>query len=210
MGHQEAGIYGDSAMVRHQDAADGGLGDLGLLGLRLVAGGLLAGHGAQKLFGWFGGYGLEGTGGWLESMGFKPGKQWAMMAGASEFGGGVLTALGLLHPLGPIASVGAMTVASLDVHGGKPIWAAEGGAELPVVNIAAALALAASGPGAFSLDRALGIKMPKEVVGLAILAVAGGILVAETREKPAPSDGAAEEAGAEIQGGEGAGAAEPL
>ena len=191
-------------------AGGSGFGDLGILGLRLVAGGLLAGHGAQKLFGWFGGYGLEGTGGWLESMGYTPGKQWAMLAGASEFGGGLLTALGLLYPLGPIATVGSMVTASLDVHAGKPIWVTEGGAELPVVNIAAALALATAGPGAFSLDRALGIKLPKELVALGVLAVAAGVVVAETREKPSPAADATEEAGAEIQGGEGAGASEPL
>src|SRR5687767_13895981 len=67
--------------------ARGRMADLGLLGLRLTAGGLLAGHGAQKLFGKFGGYGLEGTAGWLESIGLRPGKPWATLAGASEFGG---------------------------------------------------------------------------------------------------------------------------
>jgi putative oxidoreductase len=189
---------------RHESSSAGGtgIGNLGVLGLRLVAGGLLAGHGAQKLFGWFGGYGLEGTGGWLESMGFTPGKQWAMLAGASEFGGGVLTALGLLHPLGPIASLGAMATASIDVHGGKPIWAAEGGAELPVINMSIAIALATAGPGALSLDRALGIKVPKGLVALGVLAVAAGIAVAETREKPAATEGGGGEAGPELQDGE--------
>ncbi len=210
MGHHEAGTY-SGGMVGHHDAGEhdrgsmpghesganggGGIGDLGVLGLRLVAGGLLAGHGAQKLFGWFGGNGLEGTSGWLESMGFTPGKQWALLAGASEFGGGMLTALGLLHPLGPIASLGAMATASIDVHGGKPIWATEGGAELPVVYMAAAVALATAGPGAFSLDRALGIKVPKELVALGVLAVAAGIVAAETREKPAAAN-------EEVAGGE--------
>src|SRR5262245_15615338 len=87
-----------------------GPADLGLLILRLAVGGLLTGHGAQKLFGWFGGHGLEGTGGWLESIGFRPGKSWALLAGLSEFGGGALTSLGLLHPLGPLATLGAMTI----------------------------------------------------------------------------------------------------
>src|SRR5688572_23388419 len=81
--------------------------DLGLLALRLTAGGLLAGHGAQKLFGAFGGHGLEGTAGWLESIGLRPGKPWATLAGLSEFGGGALTALGLGGPLGPVALQGA-------------------------------------------------------------------------------------------------------
>ena len=218
MGRHEAGTYsGGMAGARgghepdgqhrhhHETGANGGskVGDLGVLGLRLVAGGLLAGHGAQKLFGWFGGSGLEGTGGWLESIGFTPGKQWAMLAGASEFGGGMLTALGLLHPLGPIASLGAMATAAIDVHGGKPIWVTEGGAELPVVYMAIALALATAGPGALSLDRALGIKVPKGLVALGVLAVAAGVVVAETREKPAATDsvdGATESS--ELEGGE--------
>jgi putative oxidoreductase len=155
--------------------------DLGLLVLRLAVGGLLAGHGAQKLFGWYGGHGLEGTGAWLESMGLQPGKSWALMAGLSEFGGGTLTALGLLHPVGPLATLGAMTIAAVDVHGGKPIWVTHGGAELPVTNIAAALALTLCGPGAFSLDHAFGIRMPKAVSTLAALAVAAGVAVAENR-----------------------------
>lgn len=163
----------------------GGATDLGLLGLRLVAGGLLAGHGAQKLFGAFGGPGIAGTAGWLESMGFTPGKQWAALAGASEFGGGLLTALGLLHPLGPIATVGAMSIAAFDVHADKPIWATEGGAELPVTNIAIALALATTEPGHYSLDHALGIRLPKGLVGLAALAVAAGVVAAQMRDKPA-------------------------
>lgn len=174
-----------------------GVADLGELALRLAVGGLLAGHGAQKLFGWFGGPGLEGTSGWLASIGYQPAKSWAALAGLSEFGGGALTALGLLHPLGPIATLGAMTIATIDVHGGKPVWASEGGAELPITNIAAATALALAGPGAFSLDRALGIRVPKAVAALAVLGVAAGVMVAETRSKPMPS--AAESAGAESQ-----------
>jgi putative oxidoreductase len=161
--------------------------DLGQLALRLAVGGLLAGHGAQKSFGWFDGSGLDGTSGWLASMGYRPAKLWAALVGLSEFGGGALTALGLLHPLGPIATFGAMAVATLDVRG-KPIWATEGGAELPITNIAAATAVSLTGPGAFSLDRALGIHVPKSVVTLAVLGVAAGVVVAETRPKPASVD----------------------
>src|ERR1051326_5251647 len=81
--------------------------DLGLLVLRLATGGLLSGHGSQKIFGWFNGPGLKGTAAWLESMGMQPGAPWAAAASASEFGGGALTTLGLLYPLGPIATMGA-------------------------------------------------------------------------------------------------------
>src|SRR5438067_277777 len=115
--------------------------DVGLLALRLTTGGLLAGHGAQKLFGWFGGYGPRGTGGWLESMGLRPGRPSAYLAGLSEFAGGLLTALGLLHPLGPLTMMAPMSVATGKAHWGKPIWGTSGGAELPVTNMAIATAV---------------------------------------------------------------------
>jgi putative oxidoreductase len=138
--------------------------DLGLLALRLTTGSLLAGHGAQKLFGWFGGHGMQGTAGWLESMGLRPGKPWALAAGASEFAGGVLMALGLLNPVGAAATVGAMSMATAKGHWGKPIWVTSGGAELPLTNTAIALAIAAAGPGKYSLDQALGIKLPRWLI----------------------------------------------
>lgn len=162
--------------------------DMGELVLRATTGGLLAGHGAQKLFGWFEGHGFQGTKGWLESMGFKPGHIWAALAGASEFGGGALTALGLLHPIGPIATTGAMLMATTKVHGGKPIWVSSGGAELPVTNIAIALALAMAGPGRFSLDSLLGIRLPRWIAlpGLAIVAasVLAGLKASEASAAP--------------------------
>src|SRR5919204_3486187 len=124
--------------------------NLALLILRLALGALMAGHGAQKLFGWFGGHGLQGTAGWLESMGLRPGRQWALLAGLSEFGGGVLTLLGFLNPLGPLAAIGAMGMATAKVHWGKPIWVTSGGAEFAITNAAIALALGLAGPGDFS------------------------------------------------------------
>ncbi len=146
--------------------------DLSALLLRLVTGSLLAGHGAQKLFGWFGGPGMEGTTGFMEALGLRPGKPWAVLAGLSEFGGGTLTALGLLNPLGPLGIIGAMSMASVTAHRGKPIWVTEGGAELPVTNIAVAAALMLNGPGRYSLDRALGIRLPGWLAPLGLLAVA--------------------------------------
>src|ERR687894_2549910 len=119
-------------------AKERGMSNLAALILRVVLGSLLAGHGAQKLFGSFEGPGLEGTSGFMEMLGLRPGRPWAVLAGLSEFGGGVLTVLGLLNPLGPLGVIGSMSMATTKAHWGKPIWVTEGGAELPVLNIAAA------------------------------------------------------------------------
>ncbi len=149
--------------------------DFALLMLRVVTGGLLIGHGAQKLFGSFGGPGMEGFAGFMESMGLRPGKPWAALAGLSEFGGGALTVLGLLNPLGPLGIIGAMSMAAFKVHGVRPIWAREGGGDLPVTNGVIAAALAFAGPGRYSLDRALGLRVPRRLVALAFLS---GLVVA--------------------------------
>ncbi|HJP71548.1 MAG TPA: DoxX family protein [Candidatus Limnocylindria bacterium] len=146
--------------------------DLARLIVRLVVGGLLAGHGAQKLFGWFGGGGPEKTAGMMESLDLRPGHRWAFMAGASEFGGGILTALGALNPLGPLGIIGAMTMATTKAHWGKPIWVTSGGAELPVTNMAIAAALMIVGPGKYSVDHALGIRLPRLVGVLGLIGVA--------------------------------------
>jgi putative oxidoreductase len=163
------------------------LQDTGLLLLRATTGGLLAGHGAQKLFGWFKGPGFRGTAGWLESLGLRPGRVWGSLAGLSELGGGALTALGLLHPLGEIGILASMGMATAKVHAGKPIWVTSGGAELPVTNIAAASALILAGPGRFSLDEALGVELPRWVALPGVAAVAAGIAygVISSREKEA-------------------------
>ncbi len=142
--------------------------------VRLAQGSLMAGHGAQKLFGSFNGPGLEGTSGFMEMLGLRPGRPWAVMAGLSEFGGGVLTALGLLNPLGPLGVIGAMSMATTKAHWGKPIWVTEGGAELPVLNIAVSAALMIREPDKYSLDRVLGIRLPTWVGPLGL----AGILLA--------------------------------
>ena len=149
-----------------------------LLILRLTVGGLLAGHGAQKLFGSFGGHGVDGTAGWLESMNLKPGRQWAFMAGLSEFGGGVLTAIGALNPLGPIMALGAMLMATIKVHARRPIWVTEGGAELPVTNMAAQTALILAGPGKLSFDGLLGIRVPRWFGLVALVATIASVVAA--------------------------------
>lgn len=147
--------------------------DLAFLVLRTTVGGLLAGHGAQKLFGAYGGPGVEGTTDTLDKLGLEPARPLALAAGASELGGGALTAAGLLGPLGPLAGLAAMAVASTTAHAGKPIWATKGGAELPVTNIAVLASLLIAGHGNLALDRILGIRVPRilAIPGLAAVAV---------------------------------------
>jgi putative oxidoreductase len=128
----------------------------GLLVLRLVLGLLLVGHGSQKLFGLFGGPGLAGTGPFFHSLGFRPGKPMAIVAGVSEAGAGALIALGLFTPLASAAVIGTLVVAG-SVHRTKGIWAQNGGYELSLVYVTAATALAFTGSGAYSLDNALGL-----------------------------------------------------
>lgn len=161
--------------------------DLALLLLRVVTGGLFIGHGAQKLFGSFGGNGLSGTAGWMESMGLRPGLLWTGMAVTGELGGGLLTLLGLGGPLGPILTITAMKMATFKAHSGKPIWATAGGAELPVVNITVGAALMAVGPGRYSLDRAFGIKIPGWLTALAMTG-SGIALIIGLLMEPEPSE----------------------
>jgi putative oxidoreductase len=130
--------------------------DTGLLILRVVVGALLIGHGTQKLFGWFGGHGLDGTGGFFHSLGFRPGRSMAAVAGVSEVGGGLLLALGLLTPLAGAAIVGTLLVAA-SVHLDKGLWSTNGGFELPFLYGVVAAAITIAGPGAASLDRAFGL-----------------------------------------------------
>ena len=161
--------------------------DLGLLLVRLTLGGLLAGHGAQKLFGLFEGHGIEGTGRFFEKMGLEPGEPWAFTAGVGEMGGGLLTGLGLLHPLGPISTLATMAVAYGRAHWGKPIWVTSGGGELPLTNMAIATGLILTGPGRFSLDRAFGLRTPSAFAALAALGAAAGVLVALSQPRPQPA-----------------------
>ncbi|MPY94992.1 MAG: DoxX family membrane protein [Acidimicrobiia bacterium] len=159
--------------------------NLALLGLRATLGGYLAAHGAQKLFGSFGGYGLEGTGAFFANLGLTPGKEMAAVAGATELGGGVLTALGLADPLGPVAIAGTMAAAST-THLPKGPFAANGGFELPLTNLAAALALAAVGPGRIRLGGRLSAPMSVLVTLTAVGASAyAASRVIAAQQKPA-------------------------
>ena len=149
--------------------------DAGLLIVRVVVGLLMAAHGSQKLFGWFGGHGLAGTGGFFEQLGFRPGRLFAAAAGGTELVGGLLVALGLLGPLGPALIVSVMIVAIATVHWQHGVFAQNGGYELPLVYIVTAAAIALVGNGAYSLDAVLGLSWPAEVVWVALaLGVIGG------------------------------------
>jgi len=170
--------------------------NLALLVLRGTGGVLLAGHGAQKLFGWFEGPGIEGTTGMMQHMGFRQARPWAWLAALAEFGGGTLTALGFLNPLGPMGILSAMGMATAKAHWGKPIWASKGGAELPVTNAAIATAIALAGPGDWSLDHVLGIRLPRWVLLPAFALTAGGVAAGvllsrqpqQTAEQPAAQE----------------------
>jgi putative oxidoreductase len=163
--------------------------DIALLTLRIVAGLLFAGHGAQKLFGWFGGYGPDGTGGFFESLGVKPGRQHAMAAGASEMGGGALLAAGLATPVAAAAITGVMTTAIRTVHQPNGPWITENGWEYTAVVIATVLTIVEIGPGPVSLDAVLGTERRGPGWALAALAagVGGSTLLLRDWERPAPA-----------------------
>jgi putative oxidoreductase len=148
-----------------------------LLIARLIFGLGLAAHGAQKLFGWLGGYGLKGTGGFLESLGFRPGALFALAAGLAELGGGLLTGAGLLWPVGPALMIVVMIVAILSVHWSHGFFADKQGLELPLMYATGAFALAFAGPGTYALDRLLGAAVPPGP-GVTWLAVALALLLA--------------------------------
>jgi putative oxidoreductase len=162
--------------------------DLGMLLLRIVVGLLFIGHGTQKLFGWFGGPGLTGMSGWLGSIGMRPAAFWALMAGLSEAGGGLLFALGLLDPLGTLGITAAMLVAITTVHWGR-FWLADNGIEAPLVYLVAVTAVAIAGPGAYSLDAALGLQLPMPITWLGgLVSVVAGVGIAlGTARRPVPT-----------------------
>jgi putative oxidoreductase len=151
--------------------------DAGLLLARLVFGVLMAAHGSQKLFGWFGGYGLNGTAGFFEGLGFRPGRLFVTAASVSEIGGGALLALGLFEPIAAALVVSVMIVAAGSVHWQHGLFAGSNGIEVPLLYGAAAAALALTGPGAYSLDAALGLTSlwtPAVAWGALAVGIAGG------------------------------------
>ncbi|MGD0084479.1 MAG: DoxX family protein [Acidimicrobiales bacterium] len=162
---------------------------LGLLVARLVLGGYLGAHGAQKLFGSFGGRGLEGTAAGFEFIGLRPGKMFAAAAGASEFGGGLLTATGIAYPLGPVMIMGTMAVASTTHRKNGP-FSTDRGYELPLTNLAAAAALAAAGqPGALRLGPRLSPKLRRFAVVFGV--ASAGATIYQMLNAPEPEAPAA-------------------
>ncbi len=162
---------------------------LGLLLGRLVFGALFAAHGGQKLFGWFRGHGLQGTGEFFESIGFRPGRTFAVAAGLTELASGLLILLGFLGPVGPALLLSVMTVAIVTVHRGNGLLATSNGSELPLLYATAALGLALAGPGPYSLDALLGISMlwsSGTTWALLGAGVIGGLAHVAARRPPTP------------------------
>jgi putative oxidoreductase len=162
---------------------------------RTTIGALFIGHGTQKLFGWFGGGGLEGTGAHFEQAGLHPGRRNALAAGAAETGGGLLFALGAATPLAATALTGVMLTAIKTVHWPKGLWSSAGGYEYNLVLLAAVFGLTENGPGAWSIDGLLGRKRWGTLWALAALAAgaagSAAVLAAakheEEQQEPAES-----------------------
>jgi putative oxidoreductase len=146
---------------------------LGRLALRTAIGGLFIGHGTQKLFGWFDGYGLDNTTQMFGSLGLRPARAHAIAAGAAEAGGGAALVLGAFTPLASSTIIATMLTAIRTVHAKNGPWAANQGYEYNLVLIAGALALAETGPGSPSIDAARG--RDSHGIGTAALALALGI-----------------------------------
>jgi putative oxidoreductase len=165
---------------------------LGLLVLRIVVGALFVGHGAQKLFGFFGGHGLDGTGAFFESLGLRPGRMMALAAGLAELTGGALFALGLLTPLAATLLIAVMVTAIATVHGRNGVWVTNGGFEYNLVLAAVPFAVASIGAGKWSLDHVLGLHVAgaKWALTALVLGVIGGLASAAPRLRSHGTTGA--------------------
>ncbi|MFL5470067.1 MAG: DoxX family protein [Gemmatimonadaceae bacterium] len=172
---------------------DAQLLDLGLVIVRLVFGLAFAAHGAQKLFGWFGGYGLAGTGGFMESLGFRAGKTFATAAALAEFTGGLLFALGFLGATGPALMLSVMVVAIATVHRKNGFFVTNNGIEHPLMFAVVAVGFALIGPGRYSVDAALGTTLferPSITWIVLLVGFLGGLANLALRKPVAPASGA--------------------
>ena len=160
---------------------------IGILILRLVIGLIMAAHGTQKLLGWFGGYGLRGTGEFFVQLGFQPGPAFAVAASISEIVSGLLVALGFLGPIGPALMLSVMIVAAVTVHLEHGLFATNNGIELPLLYGAGAFGLALTGYGEYSLDALLGFagRWSTSFTWIVLaLGVAGGFVNLALRRRP--------------------------
>src|SRR6202165_1007801 len=146
-----------------EEVAESMMTAIGLLILRLGIGLIIAAHGAQKLFGVWGGPGMTKWSQSVQRLRIRPAHPWAWVAALSEFGGGLLLALGLLSPLGSLAIAGSMLVAVATVHWTRGFWSTKGGYEFNLTLLAAVTAIALAGPGTYSLDRAIGFHLPEPI-----------------------------------------------
>jgi Predicted membrane protein len=166
---------------------------IGLLVARVIIGLVMAGHGTQKLFGWFGGYGLGPTGEFMVQLGFAQGRVFAAMASIIEITSGVLVALGFLGPVGPALMISVMLVAAITVHWKNGLFATKNGIEIPLLYASAALIFAVAGFGPYSLDSMVGIHDPWvpsftwTVIAIGILGGLGNIVLSQLG-KPAPKN----------------------
>jgi len=161
---------------------------IGLLLARVVVGLLMAAHGTQKLFGWFGGYGLQKTGGFFAQLGFRPGVAFAAAASLAELSGGLLIALGFLGPIGPALMISVMIVAAVTVHLSNGLFATTNGVEVPLLYATAGVALALIGFGSYSLDASLGLTnlWTSTITLIALgIGIAGGLANLALRVRPA-------------------------
>lgn len=151
---------------------------LGIFILRVVIGLLYIGHGSQKLYGWFGGKGLQATARGYESLHLRPAKLWAVLGGLSEFLGGAGLTLGIFTPVAAALIVGAMLMAILKVHLPNGLWNQNRGFEYPLVNLLVAAFLGLFGPGAYALERTLKLSYPTDLVFvISLAAVVVGVLI---------------------------------
>lgn len=160
---------------------------VGLLLVRVVVGLIMAGHGAQKLFGWFGGYGVRKTGEFFAQLGFQPGTAFAAAASISEIVSGLLVTFGFLGPVGPALMIAVMIVAAISVHWGQGLFAPKG-VEIPLLYGAAAFGLALTGFGQYSIDNAVGIAghLPTSDTWIVLtLGIIGGFANLALRRRPA-------------------------
>jgi putative oxidoreductase len=174
--------------------------NIGTVALRGVVGPLFVGHGTQKLFGWFGGHGIEGTGGFFENLGLRPGKRHAVAAGTAEALGGVLLTLGAFTPLAATMVMSTMVTAIRTVHLEHGPWVTDNGYEYNAVLVAALATLVEHGPGRPSVDAALfpGWKGRGWAAASLAAAFAGSYLVTElgTAEESEPATAGASPNGA--------------